>query len=479
MSTRKEKLLIGPRIRRLRTTLGLTQAQMAEDLDVSPSYINLIERNQRPISAKLLLTLAQVYDFDIAEVSNAGEAQTISELVDILRDPVLEAGSISKNEIEDAVNASPEIAKALVRMHTKYRELALRTYSEANPLSDREKVEVLEESVRSVEAVREFVSEHRNYFPKIDEAAEALSKELNITTDRPNVAMTERLQERHGLTVRIVPSEYMSDHLRFFDRHKRGIDLSEVLPQSGRRFQIAFQLGMLECREEIDALVRQAKLPDGDAIGLARVTLANYFAGALLMPYERFLKECEKTKYDVQLLAHRFGTSYEQTAHRLTTLQKPEARGIPFFFVRIDTAGNVSKRLSSGRFHFSKFGGACPLWNIHECFETPDKVRTQIIQMPDETTYFSIARTVSRPEGPYGPPATKVAVGLGCEIAYARRLVYAKEHNLEGYEPARIGVNCYLCDRPNCASRAHAPLNKRLTFDERARGISVYQFEEQ
>ena len=480
MAERGEKLLVGPRIRRLRRTLGLTQAQMAEDLGVSPSYVNLIESNQRPISARLLLTLARVYDIDIGEVSSTGDARIMAELSEILHDPVMDLDSVPRTEVENLVNASPEIARAFVRLHSKYRALAMRTYSDANPLSDREKVEVLEASLRSVEAVREFISAHNNFFPALDDAAAALAAELTLHTDEPNIAMTRRLNEKHGLRVRIVPSEYMSDQLRFFDRHKRGIDLSEVLPQSGRRFQIAFQLGMLECRELIDALVREAGLPEGDrdAVGIARVSLANYFAAALLMPYDRFLKECEKTKYDVQLLSHRFGTSYEQTAHRLTTLQKPDARGIPFFFVRMDNAGNVSKRMSSGRFHFSKFGGACPLWNIHECFETPDKIRTQIIQMPDDTTYFSIARTISRPEGPYGQPGARLAIGLGCEIAYARRLVYAREYNLEALQPARIGVNCYLCDRQNCPSRAHAPLNKRLTFDERARGISVYQFDD-
>ncbi|WP_348762987.1 helix-turn-helix domain-containing protein, partial [Hyphomonas atlantica] len=175
--------------------------------------------------------------------------------------------------------------------------------------------------------------------------------------------------------------------------------------------------------------------------------------------------------------SHRFGASFEQVAHRLTTLQKPDARGIPFFFVRMDSAGNVSKRFSAGRFHFSKFGGACPLWNIHDCFATPDQVRTQIIQMPDNTTYFSIARTMSRSEGAFDRPPTKYAIGLGCDIAYAPRLIYAQTLNLPAMQATPIGVNCYMCDRNNCPSRAHAPLNKKLVFDTRSRGISVFSFE--
>ena len=476
MVQRKEKTLIGPRIRRLRRTLGITQAQMAEDLGVSASYINLIEANQRPISANLLLTLARVYDFDISDVGGAGDARLVSELMEVLRDPALDAGPVGKNDAEDIVNANPEVARAFVQLYDKYRDLALRTYSDNNLLTDREKVELLEESARSVESVRQMLQDQRNYFPEIDEAAEAFAAELSTLHDDPYAAMIQRLKAQHGLRVRIVPYDIMPNTLRYYDRHKRGIDLSELLPSSGRRFQLAFQLGMLEFGDLIDAHVSRAGLSDRDAIGLARVSLANYFAAAVLMPYHAFLREAEKTKYDVQLLSHRFATSFEQTAHRLTTLQKPDARGIPFFFVRIDTAGNVSKRFSAGRFHFSKFGGACPLWNIHECFESPGRIRTQIIQMPDDTTYFSIARTITRTDGFFDRPGPKLAIGLGCDIAYAKRLVYAAEHNLDTAEPTLIGVNCYLCERPNCASRAHAPLNKKLVFDERARGISLYRF---
>jgi len=236
---------------------------------------------------------------------------------------------------------------------------------------------------------------------------------------------------------------------------------------------------MLEHRGLIDEIVTSANLPDREAEGLCRTNLANYFAAAVVMPYARFLKEAEGSKYDIDLLCHRFGTSFEQTAHRLTTLQKPDARGIPFFFVRIDVAGNVSKRFSAGRFHFSQFGGACPLWNIHESFQTPGKTVTQMIQLPDETTYFSIAKMVSRSDGTYNAPAQKLAIGLGCDIAYAPRLVYAQKFNLETPQPTPIGINCYLCERPHCRQRAHAPLNKTLSFDERRRGVSLYTFEDE
>ena len=302
------------------------------------------------------------------------------------------------------------------------------------------------------------------------------SHDLGLTKREPHTALTERLKDKHDLSVRIVPIDIMPQMLRYYDRHSKRINLSELLRQSGRRFQLAFQIGMLEHRELIDDIVKTAALPGREAEGLMRTSLANYFAAATLMPYTRFLKEAESIKYDVDLLGHRFGTSFEQTAHRLTTLQKPEARGIPFFFVRIDVAGNVSKRFSAGRFHFSQFGGACPLWNIHECFQTPGTTISQMIQLPDETTYFSIAKMVSRSDGTYNAPAQKLAIGLGCDIAYAPRLTYARQYNLENPQPTPIGVNCYLCERQHCRQRAHAPLNKTLSFDERARGMSLFSF---
>lgn len=475
MTAKDDKLLIGPRLRRFRTNLGLTQVRMAEDLGISTSYLNLIERNQRAMSAKVLLKMAEVYDFDLAAFSGQSDAHLVAEVYEALRDPIFKGESVSKNEAEDLVNASPNAARALTKLYEKHRDLSRRS---ASVVADRDKVELLEQSAEAVDSVRHFIHQNRNYFPALDAAAEQLAEDLAPSKREPHTALTSRLKDKHDITVRIVPIDIMPQMLRYFDRHSKRINLSELLPQSGRRFQLAFQIGMLEHRGLIDEIVTSAKLPGREAEGLCRTSLANYFAAATLMPYGKFLKDAEQTRYDLDLLSYRFGTSFEQTAHRLTTLQKPDARGIPFFFVRIDVAGNVSKRFSAGRFHFSKFGGACPLWNIHESFQSPGKIHSQIIQLPDNTTYFSIAKMVSRSDGTFDNPSQKLAIGLGCDIAYAPRLIYAKHYNLENPQPTPIGVNCYLCERQNCRQRAHAPLNKTLSFDERARGMSIFRFKE-
>ena len=456
-----DKLLIGPKLRRFRNSLGLTQARMAEDLGISASYLNLIERNQRAMSAKVLLRMAGVYDFDISEFSDAGDAQLVASTYEALRSERFNDMPVSKNEVEDVVGISPNMARAF------------QSLLKANPESSSANQNPL---IRPIDTVGDFIQANKNFFPEIDAAASNLSEALGLSKTQPRTALTERLKAQHDIAVRIVPTDVMPNMLRWFDRHNQRINLSELLSQSGRRFQLAFQIGMLEHRDLIDAHLDRAKIVDREARGLARTSLANYFAAAVLMPYKKFLKEAEKTRYDVELLAHRFGTSFEQTAHRLTTLNDPAARGIPFFFLRIDIAGNVSKRFSAGKFAFANQGGACPIWNIHETFSDPGRLHTQMVQLPDKATYFSIAKAVSRAGNFHGARAQRLAIALGCDVSYAPRLCYAREFNLEDPQPAQIGINCYLCERQHCRQRAHPPLSRSLMFDERARGMSLYRW---
>lgn len=475
MSERGEKLIIGARLKRLRRTLGLTQAQMAQDLEVSPSYITLIEANQRPVSAKLLVKLAQIYDFSMTEIAGSTDLQLQSELEAVLKDPVF-GESVPRSEVQEAVNLSPSLARAVLRLHERYRAMAMAAISEENPYSDREKVELLERNARPVDEVRAHFHARQNHVDTIDRAAEALADELDIGHNEPQLVLNERLRDRHGYRVRILPQDVIPGQLMWLDPHRRHLNLSEHLDQPGRRFQIAVQLARLEYADLMNAECDAAGLSDA-ARPLLRTSFANYFAAALLMPYTSFQKAAESERYDVELLCQRFGTSFEQTAHRLTTLQRPEARGVPFFFVRVDKAGNVSKRFSAGRFHFSKFGGSCPLWNIHSCFEVPDRVHTQVIAMPDGTRYFSIAKSVMRHLGTHTSPAARFAIGLGCDIAYAPRLIYARDLDLSVVQPVEIGVNCYLCERPNCASRAYPPINRPFAFSERSRSVSSFSFD--
>lgn len=476
MSKRGEKLIIGQRLKVLRQSLGLTQGQMASELGVSASYITLIEADQRPASAKLLLRLAEVYDLNISELAPSSNAQLSADFEAVLKDPALEAGAVPRAEIEAVLQASPRIAQALVRLHERLTLQTLHQHSDANPLADRDKVEALTDATSPVEAVRNWLYDNRNYIDALDREAEAMAEELGLARSVPHIELNGRLSE-HGIRVRVLPANVMGEQLRRFDPHRRELMLSELLGEASRRFQVGVLLARLEQEDRIGEVLQQSGLTDPSALVLGRVTLANYFAAALLMPYRRFLAACESLRYDVELISHRFGTTYEQTAHRMSTLQRPDARGIPFFFVRVDRAGNISKRFSAGRFAFSRFGGTCPLWNIHEAFEGPDRVHTQVIRMPEGASYFSFARTVTRAGGSHSAPSPRFAIGLGCDVAYAPRLVYADGIDMARVKPVEIGLNCYLCERANCSSRAHAPINRKLAVNERERSLAILRFE--
>ena len=476
MADRSEKLIVGQRLKVLRRSLGLTQAQMAAELGVSASYITLIEANQRPASAKLLMKLAEVYDLNISELSPSIDAQLAADFGAAVKDPVLDLANLPRTEVEAVLQASPRLAAAFVRLHQRHHESVLRPDDQDNPLADRDKVEVLAGSSRPVDAVRGWLYARRNHIDELDRAAEGMAEELKLHRSEPHLALTQRLAG-HKIRARILPADVMGEQLRRFDPHNKELMLSELLAQPSRRFQIGVLLARLEQEPAISRLVGQSGIDDPAAVSLLRVSLANYFAAAVMMPYARFLAACESTRYDIELLSHRFGTSYEQTAHRMSTLQREGARGIPFFFVRVDRAGNMTKRFSAGRFPFSRFGGTCPLWNIHAAFEAPGQMLTQVIRMPEGTSYFSIARTITRAGGVHGSPAQRLAVGLGCDVAYAPRLVYADGIDLGRTRPVDIGLNCYLCERPDCAARAHAPLNRRLKVNERERSLAIFNFE--
>jgi predicted transcriptional regulator len=274
-----------------------------------------------------------------------------------------------------------------------------------------------------------------------------------------------------------MPIDVMSDSLRRYDHHRRQLSISELVDQPGRMFQAAYQLAFAEMRETIDGLATRLEPADGPARRLLRISLGNYFAGALMMPYGRFHAAAESLGYDIEVLRARFGASFEQIAHRLTTLARPGLKGIPFFLVRVDAAGNVSKRFSSGRFPFSRFGGTCPLWNVHATFAVPGQIVTQIIELPDTTRWFSIAHAVKRASTPWGAAERQFVVGLGCELKYAHRLVYARGRDLSAPDATPIGINCRLCERPACPQRAAPPLTRTLVVDEMTRGISPFVFD--
>lgn len=472
-----QKLFAGQRIRRLRKDRGLTQSRMAEDLGISTSYLNLIERNQRPLTAQTLLKLAGVYDIDVKEFSGSEEARAITRLQEVFRDPLFE-GRIGDAEIRDIASASPEAGEAVSLLYHAWREAADHAAEYAEQLAGDGEGGGTPGDMRSpVEEVRDYLTRHRNHFPELEEAAEALHERAGLSAGALYAGLEAYLTGTLQVGVNVVPVDVMPDTLRRYDRHRRRVLLSEVLTDSGRTFQLAYEACLLDCREILDRLVDNAGLAGDAARRMARSHLANYFAGAVIMPYDRFLAAAESLRYDIDLLGRRFGAGFEQVCHRLTTLQRAGAKGIPFFLIRIDSAGNVSKRFSAGSFQFARLGGACPRWNVHRAFQIPGRIFPQIIRMPGGETYFSVSRTVARAGAGSADSDSLLALGLGIDIAHARRIVYSDGFDLESDAAVTaIGINCRLCERPDCSERALPPINRRLIVDEHRRDMAPFSF---
>ena len=467
MPSESKRLFIGPRLRRIRRELGLTQAQMAGDLEISASYITLIERNQRPLPADLLLRLAETYGLELSAFST-GEDETYAQLESALADPVFSDLSVQREDLRDLLSASPVMGEALAGLYRAYKT-SQAAVMEARAAGRAGPADPLEEA-------REFIAEARNYFPALDEAGEETARALGVGGRHMLDAIAERLKTKHSLSLRILPADIMVGAYRRHDRHRKQIAISEALDFASRTFQAALQLVLLEQGKLLDDTVNAGSFESDASRRLTRAALANYAAGAIIFPYERFRASAEELQYDIEALSRRFNASFEQVAHRFTTLQRPGKEGVPFFFLRIDAAGNVSKRFSAGVFPFARYGGSCPLWNIHEAFRNPRKIITQYIQLPDGESYFSLARTVHGGEGGFTAPKAERAVALGCELKHAEKLIYAANIDLEAIKPEPIGVTCRLCPRPQCAARAHPPLERRLIVDEHRRMATPFSF---
>jgi len=468
MSAPDRKLFAGARLRRLRLQQALTQTRMAEDLGVSVSYLNLIERNQRPLTAAFLLKLASSYNFDLRELTGDDSDAVAAELARVMADPALAGIDAGRTELAEVAASAPGVAAALLRLHSLLAVAAAAPANAAAPVAG------------PVERVEQLLRDRRNHFPELDAACEALSDDLRLSAADLTGAMTDRLRVRHGLTVRVLPVDVMPDHLRRLDLHARQLQLSEGLDSSSRRFHIACQLALSELRPVIDAALVGADLGATSDKAGARIgvqVLANYAAAAIMMPYGRFLGSCEALGYDVELLQARFGAGFEQVAHRLTTLQRPGARGVPFFLMRLDRAGNVSKRLSAFPAQLAQHGGGCPLWAVHTAFDRPGLIVRQIVETEDEVRFLTIARTVRTYAMPYAAMRPEFVIALGCELAHARALVYAHGLELDSTPAVPIGPGCAACGRDRCRQRSIAPAGAHLRFDERSRGVTPFRFE--
>ena len=461
------KLFLGPRLRRLRRDRAMSQTAMAVSLGVSPSYLNHLERNQRPVTAALLLKLAEVYEIDVRSFASAGGARTgPDELAEIFSDAMLRDLGVPRYELVELAQNAPSIADAIAVLYAALKEAG------RNPsLAENGDVRAL---VTPENWVRDYIQQHRNHYPELEAAAETLGGALSdpLSMSEP---MRRRLKEAWGITARVVPQAELGNISQYYDPERRQFLISSQLRAENRTFALAYQLALTEFAGVLDRMVAEAAPPDEGIAQLLHMSLANYGAGAIMMPYGRFLKACEEMRYSIDRLCGEFGANVEQVAHRFTTLNRPGARGVPFFMLRVDPAGNISKRYAGDQFPFSRFGGTCPRWNMHAAFQAAGQVVTQIIETPDGHRYFTVSRTIERPIKT-DLSGGLLAIGLGCDIRHAHKLSCAEVYDLANAPVTPVGPACAICPRLDCGYRATAPAGRMLAVDRLKKTISPYPF---
>jgi hypothetical protein len=468
----------GSKIRMLRRRHGLRQVDLAEKLSISPSYLNLIEHDQRPLTAPLLLKVAELFPGDLKSFGTEGHGRLVSDLHEVFGDALFEADDLTTTDLREAAT-NETVSRAVVKLYRAYRNAVETMRDIASQVSDGgERAPGIDPARLPSEEVSDVLQENQNYFPELEQAAERLAAEAGLERADPYPGLVRHLQ-KSGIEVAVAAHPRAKGSIRRFDPQEKRLYLSEILSRYARNFQIAHQIGLLSLASEFEQILKRSRLTTRDSEALCRVALASYFAAALLMPYEPFLESARTLRYDIELLERRFGVSFEQVCHRLTTLRRPGLEGVPFHFIRVDIAGNISKHFSASGIRFARFSGLCPRWNVHSAFMTPGILRTQISKMPDGTAYLCVARTVRQSLGGFGAAHPLHAISLGCEIQHAPHLVYGDGLDVNNPSAAvPIGITCRLCERTDCEQRAFPPVHRRLGIDENVRGASFYEFDE-
>ncbi|ORW74746.1 Cro/Cl family transcriptional regulator [Mycobacterium saskatchewanense] len=454
------KTFAGARLRRLREDHGLSQVALARALGLSTSYVNQLENDQRPLTVPVLFTLTERFGLPAQYFAPESDARLVSDLREVLAEAPATAA-----QIEELVARMPAVGQTLINLHRRLHDAT----ADLEALHSRANAEVsaAPQQPMPFEEVRDFFYDRKNYIGELDLAAEELFELNRLRIGGLDTALAQFLDEELGVTVIVDDGRTLNrNSKRLFRPDQRTLYVARWLRPGQRAFQLATQVALLTQAELISGIIAADDQLSDDARSVARIGLANYFAGALLLPYRQFLDAAESVRYDIDRLARRFEVGFETICHRLSTLQRPSARGVPFIFVRTDSAGNISKRQSATGFHFSRVGGNCPLWVVHQAFSRPGQFLTQVAQMPDERTYFWVARTTAADHDSYLGPDKSFAIGLGCDVAHAEKLVYSVGIDLGSREATvPIGAGCKICDRPSCPQRAFPYLGRPVRVD--------------
>ena len=466
----QKKLYAGATLRETRLKLALTQKDFAKSLGVSVSYLNQMENNHRPISATVVLALASEFGFDVTQLSIGDGERMVADMREALADPVFDTDSPPNADLQLIASNAPTLARAFLKLHHAHRQNQDRLAT-LNEALGREDIGI---APLPWEEVRDFFHYCDNYIDAIDRAAEHFHNTAGLDNSDKIGTLKTWLEARHGVEL----TTTNDTSIRKYNALAKQLTVSSRSNIATQTFQIAHQIALLEYNELLEATLDLARFSTDEARAICKIGLANYFAGAAMLPYENFLHKAQEFRHDLEQLAEHFSASIEQVSHRLSTMQRVGAKGIPFFFVRVDQAGTITKRHSATQLQFARFGGACPLWNVHRAFETPSQFLRQLAQTPDGVRYLCLARDISKSGGSFRAPVQRFAIALGCEIAHAGALVYADDLDIQNeaaFEP--IGISCRICPRTNCHQRAVPPLERNLQVDHNARGVLPYAIE--
>ena len=442
---------IGGHIQRLRREKGVSQAQAATALGISPSYLNLVEHNRRRITVDLLLKFARYFGVDAAELAESDKSRLAGDLMEMFGDEMFGEFGLTNHDIHDLAASNAKVGQAVVRLFDNY--LAIRKGGRA--------ADAFRDTGQDVatDAVSDFLQANANYFPVLETEAERVRHDIDLASESFDAGLKAYLYNVFGLRWR--QEELSTGQTRRLDLGAGEIVTAAALPSESAVFIVAQQLGHQAAGPGIARLLEAAALP-AEAMPIAGDALASYFAAALIMPYEAFFRACQETRYDVERIGRSFRASFEQVCHRMTTLQRPGRAGVPLHLVRTDIAGNISKRFSLSGIHIPRHSGACPRWNVYSAFLHPEQINVQISQMPEGQRYLCIARSITKGGYRHNAPRRHLSIGLGCHIAHASALIYSDGIDLANREQTvPIGVGCRVCPRPDCGQRAHPQLQSR------------------
>ena len=464
---------IGPKIKAFRRQLGMQANKLAEEMSISPSYLNLIESGKRKIDGDLLLRVCDKLKIELSDLTSKTDINLENNISELLGDELFEDLDILGPEVKDLVNTNPKIARALIKLGDNFKQKDHDIFNKLENISG--KIIDGRKNAFPGEVISDFLQENKNFFPKLEEFANRIFDKVKQNNRTRYIALCEFLKDEYGITVKDVIPKEGKPFSKIYKVKDKELFLSDYLSLETKKLFAAAQISQEGASKEIDEYLGTFNFPTDESKKLTRVALLNYCGAAILMPYSPFHKECKELKYDLELLQNTFATSFEQVAHRVTCLQDPKLPGIPFHFLRVDVAGNISKRFSLSGIEIPRYGGACPRWNVYSAFSRPGVIQAAVSKMTNGEKYVCIAKTVEKGVGRYGQKKSMLSIGLGCEAKYAKEFVYTENLDLSDKKSELpIGVSCRTCDRLDCSQRAFPPLHKKFDVDINSRGVSVY-----